>query len=119
MALPRPFIPRFFATIWIKGTSKPVTLIRHPSSRIFDLIGIQVDILICFKFIDQFIYMLYVDFTCVIFIKYFENLLVFLAVQIKLILLSIIIIKYLSSILLNLRQIIFFQFCWFETLMLR
>jgi hypothetical protein len=89
VALPCPGHLLFLGAIGVQTTADPEALALIGYRVLFgDLSRVQVVILICFKLIDQFIYLLYVDLSSVVLVKHLENLLVLLTVEVKFILLG-------------------------------
>lgn len=61
------------------------------------LCRVEIELLICFKFVNQLIHLLYVYLTSVLLVENFEYLLILLAVQIELVLGSNILPKNLGA----------------------
>ena len=96
VALSRPLHFTFLGTIRVEGGAHAITLVGV--GHLFgSLVGIETNGCICFKFVDQLVYLLYVNLSRVVLVEHFKHLLVLLSIQIKLILLRVTVTKYLRT----------------------
>ena len=89
VALPGPCNILFFGTIGVETAADAKALALSRYRALFRHFSrVQIEIYICFKLIDQFIYLLYVNLSRVVLVEHFENLLVLLTVEVEFILLG-------------------------------
>lgn len=123
----RIFFPHVMMSIGVHGITQAVVFWTSTDFVLLTLCGVEFNIAkllncLALKFVYQLIYLLDGYLTRVVFVEYFENLMVLLSIKIKLVLLGILIVKNLRGRFLrglSLFSLFFLQLCRLKSCELR